>query len=162
VSLASGSASDASSAVTWSAVTCTGDLNDDGMDDLVVGAPRQGDPVLAGGALYAFYGPVSEDKRLTDADAAWDGVAEGEFAAADVAGVGDLDGDGNADVMFGADGSASTSTKTGTVYLIYGPVSGVQDVTDIDAQWIGEEAGDLAAYPTGIGDVNGDGYDDMM
>ncbi len=100
-----------------SCVAAAGDVDGDGWEDLLLGAPEQGD----GGGAWLLYGPVSGNVDL----AMGGGVAfqaEGsDDALGSVAGPGDVDGDGHPDLLLGAWG-ASASGGAGAGYLVLGGV----------------------------------------
>lgn len=152
-----------------------GDVNDDGYDDLVVGAPSEGDRFAAcagfftcslpacAGTAYLFLGSAS---GLGDTPA-WtsygNGVAGERFGAA--LATGDVNGDGYDDLVVGADnfdGAPSTTCAgTGSAYMFLGGPSGLSP----SASWT--SSGDAVARAeygdaVSIGDVNGDGYDDVV
>ena len=141
-------------------VSGAGDLNGDGLGDIIVGA--YGANSYAG-AAYVVLGPVSGDLSLADADAKLTGEATNDYAGASVAGVGDVDGDGLDDVLVGARGAPAGNSYAGVTYLVLGPVSGTWSLSAADAALTGE---DTEAYSgasvSGAGDVDGDGLDDII
>ncbi|MDP7241121.1 MAG: integrin alpha, partial [Dehalococcoidia bacterium] len=68
--------------------------------------------------------------------------------------------------LIGAPGDDDGGNFAGQTYLILGKASGWSmdtDLSDADASFIGEDAGDYSGYGvSGVGDVNGDGYDDFI
>jgi len=143
------------------AVSRLGDFDGDGEDDYVVGAPASSGGTDAGGAVYVVYGPLGDTASLYDAPAIWYGDSDGQRAGDALSGLGDFDGDGYEDFIFGADGLGSTSLTVGAVYVVYGPQEGIFGSEDVDVKWFGEATGEAAAYPARVGDVSGDGLDDV-
>jgi hypothetical protein len=140
-------------------VSSAGDVNGDGYDDILIGAPGQ--DVNAGneGAAYLFHGPISGDVSLWAAD----GVLLGELASSStgwfVAHAGDVDADGFADVLVGS------YSGSGRAYLVYGPMDDSPiDLAAADATFLNtEESGTYTgASVSGAGDIDGDGYDDIL
>ncbi|MBU0704918.1 MAG: FG-GAP repeat protein, partial [Chloroflexi bacterium] len=141
------------------ALSGAGDVNEDGFDDLLIGVHSHGNA----GAAYLFLGPVSGEVKLSDANAKFLGVAAGDSAGASVSGAGDVDGDGAADMLIGANSEGSGGNAAGAAYLLFGPATGVVDLSTADATFVGEEADDYAGEAvSGAGDVDSDGYDDML
>jgi len=149
-----------------------GDINDDGTDDLVVGAPFApvGGNGLAGRAYVfgggAFTPPLTLDAR-DDADSVLRGTARGDVAGVAVAGVGDLTGDGIADFVVGAPGyDPAGVADAGGAFFFAGSAAGFPSTGDLPsvAAWVyvgaseGEEAG---AAVCGLGDFDGDSVDDL-
>ncbi|MCK6531283.1 FG-GAP-like repeat-containing protein, partial [Myxococcota bacterium] len=137
------------------------DLDGDGYQDLLVGAP--GYPGgLSAGALYVVYGPVWGTIDLSLADARIEGEAAGDLAGYSVSGAGDLDGDGNEDVLVGAPGVGVVGGKEGAAYVLYGPLTGTGSLATAGAKMTGEAMGDGAGTAVAAaGDVNGDGSPDL-
>ncbi len=149
-----------------------GDVNGDGIDDVIIGAGFNDEFGDNSGKTYLFFGkPTAAWSRLDsvqNADASFVGEQTGDWAGHRVAGVGDINGDGFADILIGAnmrdfDGVADR----GICYLILGRAGGWNKNTSLvnaDASFIGPDIRgvQLGWNITGAGDVNGDGFDDML
>jgi len=134
-------------------VAGAGDVNGDGYADVVVGARNYNSSV---GKAYLYLGSASG----LSATALWTatGDASTQYFGGVVAGAGDVNGDGYADVVVGAYGYGS---YTGRAYLYLGQGGGLSSSPAWTAT--GEVAGDYFAYAAaGAGDVNGDGYSDVV
>ena len=93
-----------------------GDVNDDGYDDLVIGAWRQDDAAAAGGKIYVYSG---KDGSLM---ASYTGKVQGETLGFDATGMGDVDGDGAIDYLVTSAWSAVNGTRSGRMYILSGKV----------------------------------------
>jgi len=140
-----------------------GDVNADGYDDLLVGARYDSEAGEDAGAAYLVLGPISGgEKGLESAEAKLVGEAADSWAGS-VAGVGDIDGDGRADVLVGAHRDDTGGTDAGAAYLLLGSFSGTRCLSTADAKYVGEEQGDWAgARVASAGDVDGDGSLDLL
>ncbi len=76
--------------------------------------------------------------------------------------LGDLDGDGHDEFVVGAIVAEDAGTDAGTAALFYGPVSGSLALSDADVHYTGGASKDWAGYALAAGDVNGDGYEDLL
>ena len=140
-----------------------GDVNGDGMDDIVVGAPY-GHPALAYiGAAYVVYGPPDAgDSSLDDADRTYTGINAGDQAGFAVAGAGDINGDGRADLLIGAPHNDAGSEESGAAYLVSGGASSASLGSSL-AIFVGENADDwVGSSVSSGGDVDGDGNPDLL
>ena len=145
-------------------VAIVGDVNGDGYDDVLIGAPLGSSTKGRAYLLLGGAGGWRLDESLASADAIYTGETIGDGVGYSVAGAGDVNGDGYDDMLIGA---PLYSASTGRTYLVLGsgdPTSGSPfDLSSADAKYDGETIGDVAGYSVaGAGDVNGDGYDDML
>ena len=137
------------------AVSTAGDVNGDGYDDVIVGAPNFGSGTLSGHA-YLFTGNVTASPLTYTQEIA--GLAANARTGYSVALAGDLNGDGYSDVIIGSPG-ASGGRGSATIYLGSGNASPLS----LYATLTGATAGDsLGASVATAGDVNGDGYADIV
>ncbi|MFT5042874.1 MAG: hypothetical protein ACI8TX_003867 [Hyphomicrobiaceae bacterium] len=152
------------------------DLDGDGHAEVLIGA-RNADPRGdASGQVYAIFGGEAPFERTVSLGAlgsatgiVLDGEAAGDRAGVSVAGVGDSDGDGFADLAIGARGSDRGADDRGAAYLVYGsetPATRVRLDSLADGQGTVFEstldAEILGARVAGAGDVNGDGFADTV
>ncbi|MCB9952844.1 MAG: FG-GAP repeat protein [Planctomycetaceae bacterium] len=150
-----------------------GDVNGDGYDDVLLGAP--GDPILRNAQAYLLYG--NDEGFGASLDLASLTSSQGVAISAapynnrlgySVAGVGDVNGDGLDDFALGMD-SESLQQGYNAVYVIFGSTSGygasinVRELNGANGFEITAPAEDryFGASVTGLGDVNGDGIDDI-
>ena len=152
-----------------------GDLNRDGLADLIVGAPgTNASGRVRAGAVYVVYGRSGSPPSVVDfADATLStteilGGEAGWGLGASVA-VGDLNGDGFADLIAGApDASPGGRAGAGSVFVVYGRSGSLpqkMDLTATDdgvARLDGEAAGDGFGRAVAAGNVNGDGFADLI
>lgn len=139
------------------ALSCAGDTNADGLDDLLVGAiaATDGDTF---GSTFLFHGPVAGVRTVDEAEGAVRGNSAGDYLGSSVSLDADLDGDGRHDAAIGSYADASR----GEVSIFYGGFSGKVDVSSADVTLRGEAEGDSAATVAGCPDLDGDGFDDLL
>jgi len=146
---ADGTGTGASSSEAGRSVALTGDLDADGLADLVVGAPGDSTVWLWTGALSGTTALDADAVGLTGA---------GDRAGTAVAALGDVSGDGSADLLVGGAGAASGGTDRGAAWLVLGPVTAGMDLSAADAVLPGVRDGDLAGSSVALlGDSDGDG-----
>ncbi len=194
-----------------------GDVDDDGVDDLVIGAELDDAGGIDAGAVWLVRGPVSETLSLATAAHQLIGPSPGAHAGHAVVGVRDGDGDGRRDVLIGAwsEGlggaaylmpadtvfSANMSSATlafhgsdaegagwsvasgdldadglsdavigapfagaGTTYVSFGQSElpgATVSLSEVDVAIVGEADGHQAGWALSVGDVDGDGTDDL-
>ncbi len=97
-----------------------GDADGDGLDDVLVGAPRHDGGGPDAGAAFLFYGPLDGTRTAEDADLLLQGQAEGDYAGYSAAGAGDLDGDGVLDLLVGSYGSDLGGDRSGAFHVVFG------------------------------------------
>ncbi len=145
-------------------VAAAGDIDGDGYDDVIVGAPYSDAGTSNAGAAYLVRGPATGRTSLSVADATWLGTDASENAGIAVAGVGDVDGDGYDDVLIGSYHADLGGNDAGGAYLVRGPTTGVHLLAgEADATLRGELSYDYAGLGVGGGgDLTGDGRVDLL
>ena len=153
-------------------VSSAGDINGDGFDDILVAAPHFGGTGV--GAVYVIFGKAS---GFSDIDLGALAPADGFKISDDaniglgrsVSSAGDFNGDGYDDIIVGAPFDEASGTYAGAAYVIYGKAGGFTDIdlsslAEADGfKIIGDDSGDGVGFSvSSAGDVNGDGYDDLM
>ncbi|MBL0042577.1 MAG: FG-GAP repeat protein [Xanthomonadales bacterium] len=139
-------------------VAFAGDVNGDGLGDLLVGSRFYDNGSTDEGAMFLFLGGTSMNG---DADAIFDVNQGSAYLGYSVAGIGDINGDGYADMAAGAIGlDAAGNANAGAVYVWFG---GQTVDTVVDRAYIGTQTdGRMGSAVAGGGDVNGDGFDDVV
>jgi hypothetical protein len=156
-----------------SSLAFVGDVDGDGLSDLLIGAPTHGGGGAHAGKAYLVLGSTLAASPtggidLADADFAFVGGAAGDGAGAAVAGAGDVDGDGLADLIIGAAGHDGGGADAGQACLFFGASllaggAGERSLASADLCFTGEGAGHEAGISVaGAGDVDGDGLDDLL
>ena len=158
-------------------VSSAGDINGDGFADLLIGAPGNDSGGSYAGAAYVIYGkssgftPFIDLTGLSDTDGfKIQGDTTKDYAGISVSSAGDINGDGFADIIVGATGNDSGGTDAGAAYVVFGKASGfgsLIDLTGLAATAGFKIQGDFAFDDAGVsvssaGDVNGDGYADIL
>jgi hypothetical protein len=150
-------------------VAGVGDVNGDGYDDILIGSPYSDDGGEGAGQSYLIFGKDSGwsmDNDLSNADASFVGENDVDLSGQIVAGAGDVNGDGFNDLLIGSPGNDEGGKDAGQTYLIFGKSSGwSMDVilSEADASFLGEFESDRSMRSiAGAGDVNSDGYDDLL
>ncbi len=128
-----------------------GDVDDDGFDDVIVGAMRDGDNGLDAGAVKVFSG---RDGSLMYT---FPGNAPGDRLGISVAHAGDINADGYADIIAGAPYDDTLGPDAGSAIIYSGQTGGVLHIL----LWT-PDADDFGGSVAGVGDANGDGLDDVL
>ncbi|MBZ0266877.1 T9SS type A sorting domain-containing protein, partial [bacterium] len=139
------------------AVAGAGDVNGDGFDDVLVSGYGNDSGGSNAGQAYVFFGGLAADAV---ADLVFTGEAANDYFGVSVGGAGDVNGDGFDDVIVGAYANDAGGSAAGRAYVFHcGPAG--DDVADL----IFTGAASLDGLGTSVasaGDVNGDGYDDVI
>ncbi len=138
-----------------------GDIDADGYADVMVGSRGRGAWVLTGPLTDGNTISGSASVRLVPQSSWYYGGQPGY----EVAGAGDIDGDGQSDMLVGdyVAGRSIGDAQRGYGFLFLGPASGSHNFEDADAIIEGEsEEGYNAHSMAGLGDMSGDGFDDIV
>jgi len=133
------------------AVAVAGDVNGDGYDDVLVGIVCAS---TCSGKAYLYLGGETFDREPS---LSFDGEEDGSAFGRSVVSVGDVNGDFFDDFIISAPGF---NDDCGKVYLYHGG-STTDSIPDL-AFFVGEEEGRLQVRCCSPGDVNGDGFDDII
>ncbi|MGB4191944.1 MAG: FG-GAP-like repeat-containing protein [Rickettsiales bacterium] len=157
-------------------VSGIGDIDNDGYDDIIVGAYNDngGYPFLNCGTLYyncygyswIYLGSKTNYKAFISVE----GIHYGDQSGWSVSGAGDVNGDGYPDIIIGAPSAdyKTAATDVGAAYVVYGNktlhninLSSLNSATGFAIY--GGAAGSKTGYSvSGAGDVNGDGFADVI
>ncbi len=159
------------------AVSGAGDVNGDGVDDLLIGAP-QADPdgyesgtayVVLGGATVGSSGTVELGTLDGTNGYRLNGTLDYDYAGRSVSDAGDVNGDGFDDLIIGAPRADADAEDAGIAYVVFGEddfssnlqlnVLNGSDGFRLEGAATDDNTGRAVS---GAGDVNGDGFDDLL
>ena len=156
-------------------VSGAGDVNGDGIDDLIIGA--RSNAIGGAGESYVVLGNnsgFSSSLNLSSLDGTngfvINGIDARDSSGVSVSGAGDVNGDGIDDVIIGAGGAdPNGNSSAGESYVVFGNDSGFSsslNLSSLDGSngfaINGIDANDVIASVSGAGDLNGDGIDDVI
>jgi hypothetical protein len=162
-------------------VSSAGDVNGDGFDDLIVGAPARPYEYGSAGESYVVFGNANLGKGgaidLSDINGtngfSLIGIGAGDNSGRSVSSAGDVNGDGFADLIIGASNAEGPGgpDKEGESYVVFGKASWAGtpslELATLNGangfRLTGIDGGDLSGFQvSSAGDVNGDGYGDLI
>ncbi len=142
-----------------SSISTAGDVNGDGYSDVLIGVPDYDYGQTDEGLVYAFYGSSTGLEYTVGWSAQSDQVSA--MFGTSVSLAGDVNGDGYSDAIIGASTFDNGLLDEGAAFLYLGSSSGLSPTTNWSA-----ESNQLSAYlgvsVSSAGDVNGDGYSDVI
>ena len=146
-------------------VASAGDVNGDGYDDVIIGADQYTNGQTFEGGAFVWYGSASGlGPNGTPQNADWSAETDQTSAGGNgkVGAAGDVNGDGYDDIIMGF---LAYNSFSGVVLVWYGSASGLgPNGTPANADWRadGQGASSLGTSVSTAGDVNGDGYSDVI
>ena len=158
-------------------VSDAGDVNGDGIDDLIIGAPSSDPNGGNSGRSYVVFGRTAgfdATLQLSALDGSngfkLDGEATYSGAGRSVSAAGDVNGDGIGDLVIGAPGAGPNGERSGRSYVVFGRTDGFDAALQLSAldgsngfKLDGEAALNFAGRSVSdAGDVNGDGINDLL
>ena len=156
-------------------VSGAGDVNGDGIDDFIIGAEAAnnylGEVYVVFGNTAGFAARFSPTVLNGSNGFTINGIAAFDYVGVSVSSAGDINGDGIADILIGADETDSNgNSAAGSSYVVFGSSSGFESSFDLSALDgnNGFALHGIAEYDTvgrsvsAAGDVNGDGIDDIV
>ena len=133
-------------------VNTAGDVNGDGFDDIIIGAPYNDGIAANAGRVYIYYGGLNVNLVP---DIILSGESALNYFGYSVSSAGDVNQDGYSDVLVGA----YLYSNRGRAYIYFGG-AGMNNTADIIMT--GDSAGNFGVSVSKAGDVNGDGYCDVI
>jgi hypothetical protein len=160
-------------------VSAAGDVNDDGFDDFLIGAPFASGPgniETSAGETYLILGaasfPASIDLAVPGSVALTIlGADAMDFSGTAVSDAGDVNRDGFPDILIGApgaDGAGKGNTDTGESYIVFGAISlpASIDLANLGSAGVvllgAKTSAKSGTAVSGVGDLNGDGFADVI
>jgi hypothetical protein len=147
-------------------VASAGDVNGDGYADVIVGAPFYDAGETDEGAAFVFLGSAAgiASGNPTSAHRQLESNQDGANLGASVASAGDVNGDGYDDVIAGAGGYGAGEAGEGAAFIFLGSAAGIvgNDPASAHARLESDQADANLRAVASAGDVNGDGYADVI
>lgn len=150
-------------------VASAGDIDNDGYDDMLIGALQQsttGDIMDGEGAAYLIYGSATP---LTSASLStavkFTGTQALQYFGYHANGIGDIDNDGYDDFAVGSPSLDDSGANKGAAYIFYGSATRYTsgNVSTLGVRLLGETTGDFFGSTVNTaGDLDADGYDDLL
>jgi len=140
-------------------VAGVGDVNNDGWDDVAIGADGYDHGQTDEGAVFVYYGSSSGLGSVPDATLEIDSA--GALFGRSVEPAGDVNGDDFADVVVGARSYSNGESKEGGVFVFLGSQTGIET----SPAWgyeSDQENARLGISAATAGDLNADGWDDLV
>jgi len=152
-------------------VASAGDVNGDGFDDVIIGAPGANPNSFGSGASYVVFGKARNfvsNLQLSNLNGTNGFQISGEkhfdYSGSSVASAGDVNGDGFADLAIGSPGPPHAASN-GSAYVVFGKAKGFASAINLSTlngangfKLVGHAGDTFGSTIAGAGDVNGDGF----
>jgi len=132
------------------------DVNEDGFDDVIVGAPQSMNSGNRPGRAYVYFGGAVPD---TIPDRVFPGAGFNDQLGSVVGSAGDLNGDGHPDVFASSPGNSAGGVGAGAISVWFG---GPGFDTTPDLTLLGSAVNERLMNAANAGDVNDDGFSDLI
>ena len=156
-------------------VNNAGDVNGDGFDDLIIGAIGADPHGKSSGSSYVVFGKASGFDATLNVSTLdgkngfrLDGEARIDFSGEPVSSAGDINGDGFDDVIVSASRNDANGDNSGSSYIVFGRASDFDAALDLSSldgsngfRLNGAMGDSLGSSVSSVGDINGDGFDDV-
>jgi hypothetical protein len=158
-------------------VSSAGDVNGDGLDDLLIGADRADPNGSYSGQSYVVFGNrtgFGSSLNLSSLNGSngftLNGIANSDLSGRSVSSAGDVNGDGIDDLIIGAFRADPNGSDSGQSYVVFGNRTGFGSSLNLSSlngsngfRLNGIATNDFSGYSvSSAGDVNGDGLDDLL
>ena len=164
-------------------MSSAGDINNDGFDDLIIGAPNADPNGGSSGESYVVFGKAagySASLELSSLNGTngfvINGIDADDYSGIRVSSAGDINNDGYDDIIIGAYGADPNGDDSGESYVVFGKAAGYSASLDLSSLLAanggdgtkgfvinGIDAGDYSGISvSSAGDINNDGYDDII
>ncbi|MEH2076635.1 MAG: Ig-like domain-containing protein [Nostoc sp.] len=152
-------------------VSSAGDINGDGFDDVIIGAPRAGKNYVLFGSSSGFAASFNLSTLNGSNGFVINDIYAGDYLGYSVSSAGDFNGDGFDDLIIGTFGAdPDGKSNAGQSYVVFGKNNGFDASLNLSSLngsngfvLNGIDAGDRSGSSvSGAGDINDDGFDDVI
>jgi len=145
----------------WKRSVAGGDLDGDGVAELVVGDYANDVLANGAGAVYVYDSEVSGVVQSSSWEGRILGEGESDFTGLHVQ-MGDIDGDGTSDLSFVSYNHDGVGEDSGAVFTFHGPIEGDWTASEADVSVYGDFAGQMLGYGLTMWDSDGDDDDELL